>query len=277
MDLSPAQVFHILLDEGTLPGERLDLLPAAARQRRGPRTTTPGDASAAGAARARGPHAAGRVELGHHEAEAAPAAASTTTSTSCWTSSAATSSPGVSAPCESGELAKELIADAVARHRVPPGQLRVHADNGSSMTSNPVVELLTFLGIGRSHSRPHVSNDNPYCESQFKTLKYCPAFPDRFGCIEDAHAFCEIVLHLLQPRAPPLRHRLPHARVGPLRHRHRGARPTTGHPRRCLRRQPRAVPAPPTRTPETPDRRLDQRTRTRRSRRTRDENVSQNA
>lgn len=95
------------------------------------------------------------------------------------------------APCESGELAKELIADAIARHRVPPGQLAVHADNGSSMTSNPVVELLAFLGIGRSHSRPHVSNDNPFSESQFKTLKYCPAFPERFGCIEDARAFCE--------------------------------------------------------------------------------------
>ena len=95
------------------------------------------------------------------------------------------------APSESGELAKELIADAVARHRVPPGQLTVHADRGSSMTSNPVVDLLTFLGIGRSHSRPHVSNDNPFSESQFKTLKYCPAFPERFGCIEDARTFCE--------------------------------------------------------------------------------------
>jgi putative transposase len=95
------------------------------------------------------------------------------------------------APSESGELAKELIADAVARHNVPPGQLTIHADRGSSMTSNPVTELLTFLGIGRSHSRPHVSNDNPYSESQFKTLKYCPAFPERFGCIEDARAFCE--------------------------------------------------------------------------------------
>jgi len=94
------------------------------------------------------------------------------------------------APSEDGELAKELIADAVARHRVPPGQLTVHADRGSSMTSNPVTELLTFLGIGRSHSRPHVSNDNPYSEAQFKTLKYCPAFPERFGCIEDARAFC---------------------------------------------------------------------------------------
>jgi putative transposase len=95
------------------------------------------------------------------------------------------------APTESGELAKELIADAVARHQVPPGQLTLHADRGSSMTSNPVVELLAFLGIGRSHSRPHVSNDNPFSEAQFKTLKYCPAFPERFGCIADARAFCE--------------------------------------------------------------------------------------
>ena len=95
------------------------------------------------------------------------------------------------APTESGELAKELIADAVARHRVPPDQLTIHADRGSSMTSNPVTELLTFLGIGRSHSRPHVSNDNPYSEAQFKTLKYCPAFPQRFGCIQDARVFCQ--------------------------------------------------------------------------------------
>lgn len=95
------------------------------------------------------------------------------------------------APTESGELAKELIADAVARHQVPPDQLTIHADRGSSMTSNPVAELLSFLGIKRSHSRPHVSNDNPFSEAQFKTLKYCPAFPQRFGCIQDARAFCE--------------------------------------------------------------------------------------
>jgi putative transposase len=95
------------------------------------------------------------------------------------------------APTESGELAKKLIADAVARHQVLPGQLTVHADRGSSMTSSPVVELLAFLGIGRTHSRPHVSNDNPFSEAQFKTLKYCPAFPERFGCIEDARTFCE--------------------------------------------------------------------------------------
>ena len=64
-----------------------------------------------------------------------------------------------------------------------------------------------------------MSNDNPYSEAQFKTMKYCPAFPERFGCIHDARAFCADVLHLLQPRAPPLRHRLPHARLGALRHR----------------------------------------------------------
>jgi putative transposase len=59
------------------------------------------------------------------------------------------------------------------------------------MTSSQVAELLAFLGIGRTHSRPHVSNDNPYSEAQFKALKYCPAFPERFGCIEDAQVFCQ--------------------------------------------------------------------------------------
>ncbi len=94
------------------------------------------------------------------------------------------------APAESTELAKELIEQAISRHQVPPGQLSVHADRGSAMTSNQVVELYSFLGITRSYSRPHVSNDNPYSEAQFKTLKYCPAFPERFGCIDDARAFC---------------------------------------------------------------------------------------
>lgn len=94
------------------------------------------------------------------------------------------------APSESGDLAKELIADAVARNGIGPDQLTIHADRGSPMTSKPVCELLIFLGITRSHSRPHVSNDNPYSEAGFKTLKYCPAFPERFGSIEDARTFC---------------------------------------------------------------------------------------
>jgi putative transposase len=90
---------------------------------------------------------------------------------------------------ETGELAEEFIADAIARLGVTPAA--VHADRGTSMTSKPVSLLLADLGIARSHSRPHVSNDNPYSEAQFRTLKYCPAFPERFGSLQDARAFCE--------------------------------------------------------------------------------------
>jgi putative transposase len=92
------------------------------------------------------------------------------------------------APGESGELAEAFIADVVAVQGAAPKA--IHADRGTSMTSKPVAQLLIDLGVARSHSRPHVSNDNPYSEAQFKTLKYCPAFPDRFGSIADARAFC---------------------------------------------------------------------------------------
>jgi putative transposase len=92
---------------------------------------------------------------------------------------------------EDSTLAAGLIADAVAAQGVAKGQLAIHADRGSSMTSKPVAQLLVDLGVDRSHSRPHVSNDNPYSEAQFKTLKYCPAFPGRFGSVEDARAFCD--------------------------------------------------------------------------------------
>jgi putative transposase len=95
------------------------------------------------------------------------------------------------AASESGELAKDLITDAITRQGVGRDQLTIHADRGTSMTSKPVSQLLVDLGVIRSHSRPHVSNDNPFSESAFKTLKYCPAFPDRFGHIADARAFCE--------------------------------------------------------------------------------------
>ncbi len=93
-------------------------------------------------------------------------------------------------PRETGELAEAFIADTLATHGIEPHQLSLHADRGTSMTSKPVAQLLVDLGVARSHSRPHVSNDNPYSEAQFKTLKYCPAFPGRFGSIEDARAFC---------------------------------------------------------------------------------------
>lgn len=94
------------------------------------------------------------------------------------------------AAAETGELAEAFIADALDRQGVERDQLTLHADRGSSMTSKPVAQLLVDLGVTRSHSRPSVSNDNPYSEAQFKTLKYCPAFPGRFGSIADARSFC---------------------------------------------------------------------------------------
>lgn len=93
------------------------------------------------------------------------------------------------APTETGELAKAFIQATIAAAGAPPRV--VHADRGTSMTSKPVALLLADLGVVRSHSRPKVSNDNPYSEAAFKTLKYCPAFPDRFGSIQDARKFCD--------------------------------------------------------------------------------------
>jgi len=95
------------------------------------------------------------------------------------------------APRESARLAEELIADAVYAQGVPAGQLTIHADRGTSMTSKTVSQLLADLGILQSHSRPHVSNDNPYSEANFKTLKYSPSFPRRFANIAAARAFSD--------------------------------------------------------------------------------------
>jgi putative transposase len=91
---------------------------------------------------------------------------------------------------EAAALAKRLIEQSCRKQGILPGQLTVHADRGSSMTSKPLALLLSDLGVTKTHSRPHVSNDNPYSEAQFKTLKYCPAFPDRFGSLEHARSFC---------------------------------------------------------------------------------------
>jgi putative transposase len=92
---------------------------------------------------------------------------------------------------EAASLAERLLADTIAKQQVQAGQLTVHADRGSSMTAKPVAMLLADLGVTKSHSRPHVSDDNPYSERQFKTLKHHPTFPDRFGSIQDARAFCQ--------------------------------------------------------------------------------------
>ena len=99
------------------------------------------------------------------------------------------------APRESARLAEELIAACVTDEQIPDGQLTLHADRGSSMTSRTVAQLLADLGVTRSHSRPHVSNDNPYSEAQFKTLKNTPRFPERFTSLAHARHFVDEFFH----------------------------------------------------------------------------------
>ena len=96
---------------------------------------------------------------------------------------------------EAAHLAEQLIADTVGKHNIAPGTLTLHADRGTSMRSKPVAALLVDLEVTKTHSRPHVSDDNPYSEAQFKTLKYRPDFPERFGSIEDARAHCQQFFH----------------------------------------------------------------------------------
>jgi putative transposase len=91
---------------------------------------------------------------------------------------------------ESSTLARRLIAATCVKQGITPDQLTIHADRGSSMKSHGVAMLLSDLGVTKTHSRPHVSNDNPFSESHFKTLKYRPEFPARFGSLQDARAFC---------------------------------------------------------------------------------------
>ena len=95
------------------------------------------------------------------------------------------------APREAAVLATKLIEETCEKHLIQPDKLTIHADRGSSMRSKPVAFLLADLSITKTHSRPYTSNDNPYSESQFRTMKYRPEFPDRFGCIQDARAFCQ--------------------------------------------------------------------------------------
>jgi putative transposase len=99
------------------------------------------------------------------------------------------------APGESAELAKKLIQESLSKQGVSPGQLHIHADNGPSMTSKTLALKLADLGVTKSHSRPYVSDDNPFSESQFKTMKYRPEFPDRFGSLEDARAHAQGFCH----------------------------------------------------------------------------------
>jgi putative transposase len=92
---------------------------------------------------------------------------------------------------ECNTLAQKLIEQSCQKQSIGPSQLVIHSDRGPSMSSKPVALLLADLGVTKSHSRPHVSNDNPFSEAQFKTLKYRPEFPERFGSLEDARSFCQ--------------------------------------------------------------------------------------
>jgi len=94
------------------------------------------------------------------------------------------------APRETAGLAQKLIRESCKKQAIDPGQLTIHADRGSPMIAKTTAQLFVALGISKSHSRPHVSDDNPYSESQFKTLKYRPGFPNRFGSLQDSVGFC---------------------------------------------------------------------------------------
>jgi len=96
---------------------------------------------------------------------------------------------------ESAALGQELVQTACERHDIEPGQLILHADRGSPMVAKSTALLCADLGISKSHSRPHVSNDNPFSESQFKTIKYRPELPDRFGSLQDARAQVGPLMH----------------------------------------------------------------------------------
>jgi putative transposase len=92
---------------------------------------------------------------------------------------------------ESATFAQPLIAESCARQHIQPDQLRIHSDRGGPMIAKPLAGLLADLGVTPSLSRPHTPNDNPFSEAQFKTVKYHPTFPDRFGSPTDARTWAQ--------------------------------------------------------------------------------------
>jgi len=91
---------------------------------------------------------------------------------------------------ENGAIATRLVAETYDKQSIVPGQLILHADRGAPMKAKPLVQFLSEMDVLRSHSRPHVSDDNPFSESQFRTMKYHPTFPDKFGGLDDGLTFC---------------------------------------------------------------------------------------
>ena len=154
---------------------------------------------------------------------------------------------------ETAELAQDFIGETLAKQQVAPATLTLHADRGTSMTSKTVAFLLADLGVSKSHSRPHVSNDNPYSESQFKTLKYRPAFPATFASIEEARAFCRafFVWYNQEHRHSGIGLHTPEAVHYGQAHQRQAVRQTTltaayvAHPERFVRQAP-TPPALPT-------------------------------
>ena len=102
---------------------------------------------------------------------------------------------------ENATLAKKLIEESCQRQGIAPGQLSIHADRGPSMTSKTIAHLYADLGVTQSHSRPNVSNDNPFSEAQFKTLKYRPDFPERFGSAQHGRSHCGLADQRVAARA----------------------------------------------------------------------------
>ena len=154
--------------------------------------------------------------------------------------------------CESATLAKKLIRESCDKQRISRDQLILHADRGSSMKSKAVALLLSDLGVTQSHSRPYVSDDNPISEAQFKTLKYRPDFPERFGSIQDAKAFCRDFFHWynnvhyhagLNWLTPAMVH---YGQAGPVleRRQHALGRARRQHPERFVN-VPRKIAGPP--------------------------------
>ena len=163
------------------------------------------------------------------------------------------------AHAENARLAEALLADTVTKQNIGHGQLTIHADRGSPMVAKPVAFLLADLGVTKSHSRPHCSNDNPFSESQFRTLKYRPEFPDRFGCYARRPRLLQPVLQLVQRRASSLRHRVPHPRRRALRAGRSSPREASHRPQRRLRHPSRTVRPQATPAAGAAHRRVDQR------------------
>jgi putative transposase len=157
------------------------------------------------------------------------------------------------AEVESSDLAKQLIAATAGKHHIPPDQLTLHADNGAPMRGKPLAQLLVALGITKSHNRPHTSDDNPFSEAQFKTLKYRPDYPDRFASLAEAQEWARTfftwyneqhyhsALNLLTPATV---HFDEDQAVQPQRHAVM-LNAYVAHPNRFMRGQPFVKGAPP--------------------------------